>query len=200
MPKKALKKIIHNFTDEEVKETALVTHSRNYGVDKNLKELALQMTDITPGEKASDEVTKNLQAVSRAYSLESGHMLMESVEIEYHQLALQMKIDLEKEFNCKTPSEQALTDQVVISYIRKLTFSRHLEEHKAQRVLSHERNGYLNFISKEVDRAHRQFLSALETLKAIKQPPFKVNVKTQNAFIAENQQFNQHSKENNETK
>ncbi len=60
-------------------------------------------------------------------------------------------------------------------------------------------DGYRNYLSKELDRAHRQFLSALETLKAIQQPAMKVNIKTNTAFVGENQQFNT-KVENNEAK
>ncbi len=200
-PKNATEKQLAKvFTSEEAKEIAIASIQGSYGVSKPLKELAeQQLPTIVFGEQSSDVVAKNLNSVSLAYSLDSGHALMESTEEHYRQLALQMKSDLEKEFECKTPSEKSLVDQVVISYIRKLSFSRFLEEHKEQRILSNEKVGYLNFISKEIDRAHRQFLSALETLKVIKQPALKVNVRAQNAFVAENQQLN-YSGKTNETK
>ena len=194
------KQIAKIFTSEEAKKIAIASIQGTYGVSKPLKELAeQQLPTVVFGEQSSDEVVKNLNSVSLAYSLESGYALMESTEEHYRPLALQMKGDLEKEFGCETPSERALVDQIVISYIRKLSFSRFLEEHKEQRILSNEKNGYLSFISKEIDRAHRQFLSALETLKVIKQPALKVSVRAQNAFVAENQQLN-YSGKTNETK
>ena len=56
--------------------------------------------------------------------------------------------------------------------------------------LTHEKNGYYSLISKELDRAHRQYITTLTLLQQIKQPSIKVNVKTKNAYIAENQQIN----------
>jgi len=49
-------------------------------------------------------------------------------------------------------------------------------------------------MSKEVDRANRHFLSALQTLKEIKQPELKVNIKTNAAFFGEKQEFNNNDK------
>lgn len=194
-------RVIKVFSKEEAKEIAIASIQGSYGVSRPLKELAeQQLPTVVLGERSSDEVAKNINSVSLAYSLESGYALMESTEEHYRPLALQMKGDLEKEFECKTPSERALVDQIVISYIRKLSFSRFLEEKKEQRILSNEKNGYLNFISKEIDRAHRQLLSALETLRVMKQPTLKVNVRAQNAFVGENQQFNNNQNQNNESK
>lgn len=202
LPKKASEKQITKvFSSEETKAIAIASIQRRYGVSKPLKELAeQQLSTIVSGEQSTDEAAKNLMSVSRAYSLESGHALMESTEEQYGPLALQMKTELEREFGCKTPSERALTDQIVISYIRKLSFSRFLEEKKEQRIMSTEKVGYLNFISKEIDRAHRQFLSALETLRVMRQPTLKVNVRAQNAFVGENQQFNNNQSQKNESK
>ena len=45
-------------------------------------------------------------------------------------------------------------------------------------------------ISKELDRANRQFITALTTLKQIKAPSLEINVKTKAAFVAQNQQLN----------
>jgi len=63
-----------------------------------------------------------------------------------------------------------------------------------------EINNFLSIMSKDVDRANRHFITALETLKQFKQPQLKVNVKTKNAFIAEKQQFNNNQNEKIKTK
>ena len=94
--------------------------------------------------------------------------------------------DLEKEFKCKSPSDKALVDLIANSYVRKLSYSRKLETTKPCTGKDYDR--YREFLSKEVDRAHRQFLSALEMLRAIKQP--KLNLRVTNAFLAHQQQIN----------
>jgi len=191
-------------TLQEAKNTAILTIQSTANVDKSLKELAeKQLPYLSTGEIISDEVMKNIIAVSLAYSQESGCALMESIEPSYRGFALQLRKSLQQEFDCKNPSEIALVDQVVNSHIRKITYSKLLESHNEPKWLSHEKVALLNFYSREIDRAHRQFISAIETLRFIKQPSIKVNVKTNNAFIGENQQFNNNQAqkdENNEAK
>ena len=142
------------------------------------------------------DLNENIQNVSLAYSLESGHALVESLESRYGGFALQFKQELEDEFGCKKPSERALVDQIVNSHIRKITYSKLMGTCNDPKYLSHEKVALLNFYSREVDRAHRQFISALETLKFMKQPSLKVSIKTNNAFVGENQQFNNNAKTN----
>jgi len=56
--------------------------------------------------------------------------------------------------------------------------------------LSPEKNGLYANYSKEVDRAHRQFMMAITTLKQMKSPTPQINVRTNTAFVAQNQQVN----------
>jgi hypothetical protein len=51
-------------------------------------------------------------------------------------------------------------------------------------------NGYYSQFGKEADRSFRQFQSALCLLRQFKSPPISVTVKTNTAFVAQNQQLN----------
>lgn len=148
-------------------------------------------------EKTKEGMLKSIEELSATFSLDTGYILMRSVDGNYHGLASQMKRDLQEEFDCKKPSEKALVDIIVNAYVRKLVYSNKMENN--QKYVGAKYDGYRNYLSKELDRAHRQFLSALETLKAIQQPAMKVNIKTNTAFVGENQQFNT-KVENNEAK
>ena len=151
----------------------------------------------TLDKKTEEGMLKSIGELSMTFSQETGYVLMNSLASDYHGLAFQMKKDLQQEFNCIKPSEKALVDIIVNAYVRKLTYSNKMERN--QKYLGSEQDGYRNYLSKELDRAHRQFLSALETLKAIQQPAMNVNIKTNTAFVGENQQFNT-KVENNEAK
>lgn len=157
--------------------------------------LALVDKKDTPKEK-TEEMLKKAGELATALSLDTGFLLIESVSTRFWGLAVQMRNDLQKEYTCDKPSEKALIDIVVNSYIKKLSLSIKMGEN--QKYLGSEHDGYRNYLSKEIDRAHRQFLSALETLRLIKQPPIKVNLKTENAYIAQNQQINRTKEENND--
>ncbi len=148
-------------------------------------------------QKTKEGMHKSIEELSATFSLDTGYILMRSVDGNYHGLASQMKRDLQGEFDCKKPSEKALVDIIVNAYVRKLVYSNKMENN--QKYVGAQYDGYRNYLSKELDRAHRQFLSALETLKAIQQPAMNVSIKTNTAFVGENQQFNT-KVENNEAK
>lgn len=138
--------------------------------------------------KAPEDSAELLTDLSRAFSIETGHVLIESVRKDYRDLAIQLKQDIQEEYNCSTSLEKALVDQIVNSYIRKLSCSVRLEGQESY--IDSDLIKYRNHLSTEIDRAHRQFLSGLETLKAIKSPKLDIKLKTENAYIAEKQSIN----------
>ncbi|MEI7815489.1 MAG: hypothetical protein WCJ13_11975 [Coriobacteriia bacterium] len=177
------------FSIQEAKDIVLLSTKHQFGVESKLKELAeIQLPQLREGKIKDTDLSVNITKISRALSLDSGHALAESVDNDYHELALQVKDDFHKEFDCKTSSEKALVDLAVSSYISKLHYSKLLRLN--QKTSSSDYNGFRNSASKEIDRAHRQFISAIEMLRMIKQPALRVNIKTNNAFVGENQQFN----------
>ena len=195
------KALLGTFTREETIQMAIERVRGNASVKTALKELTeSQLPNILLENEAPETASDNMNILSLAYSLESGHALLESVGDRYRSFALEMKRGLEQEFACEKPSERMLVDQIVSAHLRKLEYTRLMVKYREQEWLSQEKAAFLNFYSKETDRAHRHFISALETLKAIKQPPINVSVKAQNAFVAQNQQFNNHSEQINETK
>lgn len=194
-------KPIQTFTREDAKKIAICSLRSSYDVNNHLEKLAKKHLPeaIAAGQDAIEgEVAKTMDTVSIAYSIESGHILLESVGKRLRPLALEMKKNLEQEFGCQKIHERALVDQAVNAYIRKLEYSKLMVEYREPEWLGHEKIAILSFYSKETDRAHRQFLSALEILKAIKQPALKVNIKAQNTFVAQNQQINNPSEKINE--
>ena len=66
------------------------------------------------------------------------------------------------------------------------------------RPITNELNNYYNFLSKEIDRAQRQYITGLQTLKQLKSPSLPVTIKTTTAYIAENQQVNSVTQPNND--
>lgn len=143
------------------------------------------------------EIQEKAAELYLAFSSETGYMLMKAVNEEHRGLALQMKRDLQEEFSCSSISEKMLIDLMVNAYIKKLRYSDKMEHN--QQYIGQKYDSYRSYLSKEIDRAFRQFLTALETMRALKQPAMNVSIKTNNAFVGENQQFNTKA-ENNEPK
>ncbi len=205
MGKKVAKKeevmLAKKFSSEDAKRYILHCGRYNFDTENTLETFAketlpnvLKINSI-PTKKDVEALNK----LTLAYGLETGQPLSESVEKRFWGLAAQVKRELEHEYDCKKSSEKALVDIVVNSYVRRISISKKFEICQNFERFSNERTNYLGMLSKEIDRAHRQFLSGLEMLRIMKQPTLKVNVKTNNAFIGENQQFNNNQAQKNET-
>lgn len=184
-------------TQKEAKEFFLEYGKALADPEIMLKDFAVKfMPQIHSQEKIDEEMVKKISDLSLALGIETGFMLMKSVDKQYYSLALQIRRDLQEEFACKTTSEKMLVDLAVNSFIRNLCYSDKMGQ--IQGHIGNEYNNYRNYFSKEIDRAHRQFISIIETLKFMKQPTMKVNIKTNNAFLAEKQQFNNNQTQKDE--
>ncbi|MDD2807378.1 MAG: hypothetical protein PHW95_02580 [Patescibacteria group bacterium] len=151
-------------------------------------------------EKLTKEEQEEFRNISLCCGLDNGFGIMGAVEVDNRGLIQTLRKKLIKEFDCKSYSEKALVDLAVNAYSRNLTFSTSLITSNKMGYTTQLLNNYLSIASKEIDRANRQFITALETLRQLKQPELKVNVKTKNAFIAQNQQFNNNQNETNNSK
>lgn len=189
------------FTIQEAKnyvlECAKASFDPKTELEKFSEEYMPKIVSGNPGKEIMEDLNKSLSKIAYALSIETGYALLDGIEERYRGLALEIKQALIVEFECKTIAEKTLIDLAVSSYIRNITYTKRMENN--QKYIGQQYDSYRNYLSREVDRAHRQYISALESLRLIKQPALKVNVKTQNAFISEKQQFNNNVK-NNEAK
>lgn len=126
--------------------------------------------------------------------------LLEAFEKRYWGLAREFTKQLIEEFECKTVGEKALAEVVANAYLRILDNSRRLNNELECTNITHERNVYIANMSKQVDRANRQFLSSLMTLKQLKAPVIELNIKANTAFVSNNQQINLSNETNNDVK
>lgn len=153
------------------------------------------INNIMPKAKFTNEKLSEdeLQEYSKAildYGIDNGSSVYELVGDKYIGMAIVMRRELIKEYECKNYSEKALVDLIVNAYCRNLMYSKKLLGQKDSEYLSHDRNGFMSVLSKEIDRANRHYIAALETLKQLKQPSLKVSISANNAFLANNQQVN----------
>jgi hypothetical protein len=160
-------------------------------LDKLSKEV-IPKIDIE-GKTTKDLSEKELELLSQFnidYGIENNLSMVESVEARYRGLIINLRRELIKEYNCKSYGEKALIDMMVGAYARNLSLTKRLINSSGKDYTTALLNNYISAMSKEVDRANRHFITALETLRQMKQPELKVNIKSKNAFIAQNQQFN----------
>lgn len=165
--------------------------------------ILINLPDYRPSNDIDDlieEVEKNgmtkefnelFYKASITMGLDTHMPIAQSVGKHHSTFLMQVVKSIEKEYDCKTPSEKALAELAASAYLRVVQFSRKLNIMTDEPGnLFHEKVQLLCLFSKELDRAHRQYTNAILTLKQIKSPTLEVNVKAKNAFVGQNQQFN----------
>jgi hypothetical protein len=192
---KSIKKV-KKYDEKDAKRIALSMITLQGDKDTLLK----QMTEkILPGCLSNDEKVKDgalVQlkekgtAVMRIFESESHIGLMETFSEQYRMLSRELSQVMIQEFSCATEAEKALVTLMVNAYIRVLDNSRRLNNELECKNITPNRNVYIANLSKQVDRANRQYLSALMTLHQLKTPQIEMNIKTTNAYVSQNQQIN----------
>lgn len=175
-------------------EHNLVSNTPDMLESKWLEFFKKRRIDKAPFDKNEIE---NLSLQSRyTFGLESNCSVLYWISENLQWFALEYKKWLIKEFNCNTFFEKSLIDTVVIAYCRILSLSRWMNNLEIQKIQSHEKNWFFSVMGKELDRANRHYLTALQQLQQIKAPKMNLTVKSNNAYIANNQQINQDKKSN----
>ncbi len=188
---------------EAIKEliSILKNSTLNYHPEAKFEHI---IKDIIPktryfNQKLSKKECEEFSDAMKDYGIDNDMSVIFFANQEHRGLIINLRRELIKEYKCETYSEKALVDLATNAYARNLLYSKKMLGLKDPEFVSSERNGFMSFLSKEVDRANRHFITALETLIQIKRPELKVNVKTNTAFIAQNQQINANQNKQDET-
>lgn len=128
-------------------------------------------------------------------NLDTHFLLSIATKDEYRSFSIELASQLISEYDCKTASEKALAQLTAQAHVRALQYARSFNNAVAIGDATPNLNTFFAIMSKEIDRANRQFITGLTTLKQIKNPVIAVTLKTHAAFIAQNQQFNAGAKD-----
>lgn len=112
------------------------------------------------------------------------------MEPEYRPMAIELRRQLIKDFDCKTYSEKVLVDAIVSGYILTIGCARAFTLNVHREFMSAVANTHMATMSKEIDRAQRQLTTAMQMLIQLKRPPLNVQIKAKTAFVAQSQQLN----------
>jgi len=172
-----------NSTFEEKKAEFLSDASDIYSAEKLLKEIIKGLdSDLTKEEKNK----KTMEALI-GFELDTHFALTETTSARYRALVVKLCKQIIQEYDCKTPSEKALAEIIAGAFVRQLRCASRLEDGLGSDNLNSYTASIMSVIGKELDRAHRQYLSAIQTLRIIKQPPLNVSIKTNTAIVGQNQ-------------
>lgn len=121
----------------------------------------------------------------------SHRLLMEAMREDQDRTAItEYTEDLIKEYDCNLISERSLCEVVALSYFAIMRTSRTLYQMHTVEYLSYDKNTYYALLWKELERQQRMYLAWLQTLRTLKSPFWGMKINAKNAFIGENQQFN----------
>src|SRR3989344_2670753 len=129
----------------------------------------------------------NLFKALTLLEFENGVLLTAVVKEQYATFGIDMMRQLQKEYACTSISEKALAELVTISYIRPLEIQARINSYLSMGSFTGDGVRYLAVMSKELDRAHRHYMTAIQTLRSMRQPPMQVKINADTAIVGQNQ-------------
>lgn len=153
-------------------------------------------TSIKKKEKILASIQTTIQDSNQLfYYLKRHSLLADSTyyneKVDFHQIAIDYTDELIQEYNCQTASQITTCQIVANAYIRIMRLSKLMLGYmQMPQEITDLKDKYYNTLSKELDRAERQYHMGLNMLRSFSQPQLRVNISTNNAFVAQNQQLN----------
>lgn len=151
-------------------------------IDEGLAELAKMKTGEIPAEKC-----KRVQQVMKTLEFEKGQLLLMALPEEYRAFGLDYFRNIQIEHNCNTPTERSLAESISLCFMQTLFIQKKITAYLGLESISDTGIKYLGFLSVELDKAHKRYLSSLQILTSIKNPQAEMNVRAQTAIIGNNQ-------------
>lgn len=151
--------------------------------DKALKEL-----DDKKGETSFDAGGES--SLAQAMTLkefDNGLLMSLGLQSIYKTFAIQLSQDLQRDYKCETAGRKSLAEVAALNHVRILDLQRHINGFLIKDAYGDLTAKIIAVLSKELDRAQRQYMTAIQTLEMGVQPPLKVNVRTQVANVANQQ-------------
>jgi|CXWL01.1.fsa_nt_gi hypothetical protein len=125
--------------------------------------------------------------VSNMENLNNQSLLAEASMSKYRAFAIDFAGQINVEYDCQSPSEKAMAQNIASAYTRTLSTNEMITNNLSKDSYSDLSCIRLAILSKELDRAQRHFSTSLQLLRQMKSPPLKMSVRADNAFIG---QFN----------
>lgn len=166
---------------EIVRNSAATTFDPRIVLSKIEEELAK-----SPGEVALTPESDLFKAVT-LFEFDNGVLMTTGISNQYKTFAIDLSRQFQQEYGCKTYSERATAELAAINYVRTIDIQKRIKNYLEMGTITNAGVQFLGVLSKELDRANRHYLTAIQTLRMTKQLPMHVNVKTQTAVIGQNQ-------------
>jgi len=195
-----------NIVKNQDRAINLINSYRAYDDPETILENVSELINKSPCEKLEliTEIDLDFQKASTLNEFENSILMAETVPDEYRTFAINFYRSIVNDYNCQTASEKSTAELAAINYTKTIDLNkqirRSLETHNALfyahdphpkghfygelsgRCLACERSKIemqnRKLLSDELDRANRCYFTAIQTLRAMKQAPFQLNINT----------------------
>lgn len=138
--------------------------------------------------------------ITRAMTLRefsNGILMTTAVDAQYKTFAIQMSLDLQKQYKCETVGKKSLAEVTALNYCRIIEIQRITNNFLGKDAYGDLTVKILAILSKEQDRAQRHYLTSMQALEMGLQQPINVSIKTNTANIASQQAIQQVGEQTN---
>jgi hypothetical protein len=150
-------------------------------IEKAKKEVALGNEQFT---SSPDDVI--FQALT-LNEFDNGSLLCMATHQLYKTFGIDLMRKLQGEYGCLSASEKATAELASISFVRALDAQRRIKNYLDIGEFTAIGVQYMAVMGKELDRANRHYLTAIQTLRMLKQPPMQLNIRANTAVVGQNQ-------------
>lgn len=146
----------------------------------------------------SKQLTEELCKYQQLNAVQNGDYIKSTVYKEDQQYVESVRNQLVTENNAQTLTEKMLIDLATSAYFRSMYSNRiynYIIQNDDHTITwdSQKRINLTKELGKQANNASQQFQTLIAYLHEFKQPSIKVNIQTENAYIAHNQQINHSS-------
>lgn len=137
--------------------------------------------------KLDSSPESNICKALTVFEFDNGLLVSSAIPERYRTFCIDLSRSLQKEYRCEEVSEKATAELVALNFVRTLEIQYKINSYLDMGTATELGIKFLEILSKELDRANRHYLNALQTLRILKQPPLAVNIKAQTAIVGQNQ-------------
>lgn len=165
-------------------------------VYRNVRSAAKKVTEQPHDKDALNHYIDKFEEALVIHSVETGRFVESTVHHVHKKSVHRVRNDLIREYRAEATSERMVIDAAVNAYFRYLHASRIYSCFMSKddsTTYDQVKINMMRELGKQSDIAYRQFQMALTMLRQMKQPPINVKITSEQAFVGQNMQFNQHA-------
>ena len=121
------------------------------------------------------------------FELDNATLLAQGVSQQYKALVTDLTKKFQAEHECTTTAEKTIAHVAALNFIRVMEIQRHYNNELNASTYTSISLRRIEYLGKEYERVYRQYLSCIQSLRSLKQPPVNVIIKTTHANIGNQQ-------------